>query len=372
MFFTKKITTGELARSIFVPAVLGLVAGLAGALMVESYFAGLSVSTAEPLQIGRLPVATNGTLSQTELAERLRRLNAPVYPRLAPSSDLSQRARGVSEAIGFATVLTSDGWLVTAPSTVTGQVSVAVGGRLLDPTVRLVDPRTGLVFLKVDATALPVSGFEETDGLRSGAPLYAFDEGGLFVATAFAGTTPLNRRAQVPNLENSDIFMRAFHLDGAWGMRAAGGAVVSADGDVAGFLVPDKAGSDTFVPMHLVSSVLTQIFRGEAPVRAMLGVQTLSLDDTAFTEGGFGDVKGARITGSRVLGVPAVRPGSAAAKAGLQEGDILLRVDGTDLTDGRDLSELIATLEPGAKIRLDVLKDGAERPVDVTLDGEKR
>ncbi|WKZ29616.1 MAG: S1C family serine protease [Patescibacteria group bacterium] len=372
MFFTKKTTTGEIVRSMFVPALLGLVAGLAGALIVESYFAGLSATAVEPLQIGRLPTAVNGALSQTEIAERLHRLNAPVYPRLAAGSELPQRARGVSEAVGFATVLTSDGWLVTAPSVAAGQVSVAVGGRLLEPKTRIADPRTGLVFLKVDATALPVSGFEETEGLRPGTPLYAFDEGGMFVATAFAGTTPVNRRSQALHLENSDLFVRAFHLDGAWGSRSAGSAVLSADGDLAGFVVPEKAGSDTFVPMHLVSAALTQIFRGDVPVRATLGVQTLPLDVTAYADGGFGGVNGARITGSRALGLPAVRPGSSAAKAGLQEGDIILRVDGTDLTDGRNLSELIATLEPGAKIRFDVLKDGAERPVDVTLDGEKR
>ena len=96
------------------------------------------------------------------------------------------------------------------------------------------------------------------------------------------------------------------------------------------------------------------------------------LDDTAYAEGIFSGMKGARITGSRAYGLPAVRSASAAAKAGLQEGDILLRVDGVDLSSGRDLGELIAELEPGAKIQLTVLKDGAEQAIDVTLDGEKR
>ncbi|MFA5854446.1 MAG: PDZ domain-containing protein [Patescibacteria group bacterium] len=372
MFFTKKITFGEITRLVFVPATLGLVAGLAGALMFESYFVTLSDYATEPLQIGRLPIVSSASLSQSDVAARLDRLNAAVYPRLAPSIELSQRARGISEAVGFATVLTSDGWLVSTPAVVSGTVDIAIGGRLLEPKMRITDPRTGLVFLKVDATALPVSGFEETDALLVGTPLYASDENGLFVASAFAGTTPQNRKAQVPNLQNSDLFSRAFHLDGVWGSRAAGGAVVSSDGDLAGFLVSEKNAPDTFVPMHLIRSVLAQIFRGQTPVRAQLGVQTLALDDAAFAEGGFGGVKGVRITGSRAYGLPAVRVGSAAAKAGLQEGDILLRVDGVDLSGGRDLSELIAELEAGAKIQFDVVKDGAERTIDVTLDGEKR
>lgn len=372
MFFTKKITFGEMTRLMFVPAVLGLVAGLAGALVFESSFTALSDSSAEPLQIGRLPIASNAPLSQAEVAARLANLNAPVYPRVASTAELAQRARDVSQAVGFATVLTSDGWLVSTPAVANGAIEVAIGGRLFEPKARIVDPRTGLVFLKVDATALPVSGFEETDELSVGTPLYASDEGGLFVASVFAGTTPQNRKVQIPNLQNSDLFTRTFHLDGAWSSRASGGAIVSADGDLAGFLVSEKGISDAFIPMHMIRPVLGQIFRGEAPVRSQLGVHVLNLRDAAFAEGGFGNMKGVRITGSNAYGLPAVRAGSAAAKAGLQEGDILLRIDGIDLSSGRDVGEVIAELEPGAKIQVVLVKDGAEKTVDVTLDGEKR
>ncbi len=371
MFSTKKVSVSEIVRTMFVPVVLGLAAGIAGALMVESYFAALS-ATNEPLQIGRLPASSNALLSQTELADRLHRIDVPLYPRRAAGAELSQRTRDVSEAVGFAAVVTSDGWLATSASAVNAPVSVAIGGRLLEPKMQIADPRTGVVFLKVDASALPVSGFEDTETMRSGAPLYAYDESGLFAAAAFAGTTPINRRAQAPSLRNADLFVRAFRLDRSWGARATGGAVLSADGDLAGILLPEKTGAGVFIPMHLIRPVLAQVFRGQVPARAQLGVQYLPLEETAFNESGFGGVKGTRLTGSRTLGVSAVRSGSAADQAGLQEGDILLRVDGIDLSGGRDLGEVIASLEAGSKIRFDVLKDGAERSVDVTLDREKR
>lgn len=372
MFFSKKVTVSELVRSIFVPVVLGLASGIVGALLVESYLTALSIPAAEPLRIGRLPSASNGSLSQPDLAERLRRVNLPLYPRRAAAFELAQRARGLSDATGYATVLTSDGWLATAPSAVAAPVSVAVGGRLFEPKARVVDPRTGIVFLKIDASALPVSGFEETAALRNGAPLYALDAGGSFHAAAFAGTTPSHRRAQAPHLQNADLFTRAFHLDRPVGALSGGGAVLSANGDLSGILVPDKSGADVFVPIHLIRPVLAQVFRGETPNRAALGVHYLSLNDLAFDEGGFGAVKGLRLTGSRALGIPAVRPGSAAAKAGFQEGDVIVRADGVDLASGRDLGELLGEWAPGSTIRFDVLKDGAERAVEVTLDGEKR
>ncbi len=373
MFSMQKVSAGELVRTMFVPVVLGLAAGIAGALMVESYFAGLSAVPTEPLMIGRPAVSSSGQLQPTDLAERLHRINIPLYPRRAADAgaELALRARNVSEAVGYAAVITSDGWLVTSASVAATPVSASVGGRLLDPKMQITDPRTGLVFLKIEALALPVSGFEETDALRAGSPMYALDEAGLYAASSFAGTVPADRRPQATSLQNSDRFGRTFRLTRVLGLRASGGAVLAADGNLAGILLPEKTGAASFVPMHLIRPVLAQIFRGLSPVRAQLGVSYLSLEDTAISEGGFGNLNGERLTGSRVLGVPAVRIGSAAAKAGLQEGDVLLRANGVDLS-GRDLAEIVAEAEPGSKIRFDVLKDGAERSVEVTLDGEKR
>ena len=374
MFSMKKVTLSELTRSMFVPVVLGLAGGIVGALIIESYFTSLSAALNEPLQIGRPTASSSAQIPQADLADRLRRVNVPLYARRATSAgaELAERSRGVSEAIGYATVLTSDGWLATSASVASTPVSVAVGGKLLDPKTQIADPRTGLVFLKVEATALPVSAFEETDALRAGSPLYALDEAGLFAATSFAGTFPIDRKALVPSLQNSDRFGHAFRVSRVMSLRASGGAVLATDGNLAGILLPDKAGAASFVPMHLIRPVLAQVFRGRVPARAQLGVSYLSLEDVAVSEGGFGAVKGERLTGSRALGIPAVRSGSAAAKAGLQEGDVLLRADGVDLLSGRDLAEVIAEAEIGSKIRFDVLKDGAERSVEVTLDGEKR
>jgi S1-C subfamily serine protease len=62
-----------------------------------------------------------------------------------------------------------------------------------------------------------------------------------------------------------------------------------------------------------------------------------------------------------------VKPGSAAASVGLQEGDIVLRVEDTELSSGRDLAEAVAEYGSGDRIELEILRAGERRLVAVEL-----
>ena len=368
MFTTKRPTYAELVRLTIVPVVLGLTAGIAGALTAESYLAVQSFQEPAPIQIGRPSISVTSPLPQTELVERLRRVNMPMYARKTASADVVDRARSVSEIVGYASVLTSDGWLVTHQSVLANPVSVAVDGRLLEPTSQVVDARTGVVFLKVDASALEVVGFEDTDVLRAGTPLYAAAEGGLFAEALFAGTTPSDKKIPAGSLRSTDRFSRLFRFDRALGAHAAGSAVLTVGGNLAGLVVPGKDGNDAFVPMHLIRPVLVSVFRGQQPDRAELGAHYLALDETDFVGQGFRDISGARLSSSRALGLLAVRAGSAAARAGLIEGDVILAVDEVGIQGGRDLAELIGEYAPGSRARFDILRSGERRTVEVTFD----
>lgn len=367
-FFHKRPDYAELIRTTLVPVVLGLVAGIAGALTAESYLAADAVQALPPLQIGRPSVSVTSPLPETEIAERLRRVNLPLYARKAAAPDVLERARSADEIVGYAAVLTSDGWLATHQDAAAGSVSVAVDGRLLEPEAQVTDPRTGIVFLKIEAAALDVSGFEDTHALRQGTPLFAAEDGGLFAATVFAGAAPSDRKIPAGSLRSTDRFSRLFLLDRALGGRAAGSAVLTAGGNLAGIAAPGRDGNDAFVPMHLIRPILAAVFRGQTPARASLGAHYLPLEETVFAGQGSGQaLTGARLTGSRALGVPAVRGGTAAARAGLQEGDVIVQVGDIDLT-GRDLAELVAEYAPGAQVRFEILRAGARRTVEVTFD----
>lgn len=365
----EKISVSVLLRMIVVPTVLGLTAGVVGALTAESYLAASPMQEPPPIQIGRTIVSVTSPLPEVKIAERLKRIDIPLYARKAASgTDAADRARSHGDIVGYAAVLTSDGWLATHQSVVNGPVAAAIDGRLIEPKTQVTDPRTGITFLKIDASALPVSGFEETDALSAGAPLYVEEVGGLFAPATFAGAVPSDRKIPTGSLRSSDRFSRAFRLDRALSAHAVGGAVLTAGGNLAGIVVPSKEGNDAFVPMHEIRPILAEVFGGKTPVRALLGANYLMLDETVFSGERPAVMAGALISASRMLGLAAVRPGSAAARAGLRDGDVIVSADGVALSDGRDLAELVAEYEPGAKIQLEILRAGVSSSIEVTFD----
>lgn len=367
MFTAKRPSYAELVRLTLVPVALGLAAGIAGALTAESWLAAESYREPAPIQIGRPSVSVTSPLPETELSERLARVNVPLYARKAAVGDVADRARAVSDVVGYAAALTSDGWLATHQSALSAPVAAGIGGRLLEPVAQVTDERTGVVFLKVDVAALDVGGFEDTDVMRPGTRLYASDAG-LFAQAVYAGAVPSDRKVPAGGLFHSDRFSRVFRFDRSLGARAAGSAVLTVGGNLAGIVAPGKDGNDAFVPMHLIRPVLVAVFRGEAPKRAALGAHYLPLEETVFSGQGFGDLSGARLSAARALGLPATRAGSAATRAGLLEGDVILAVDEVEISGGRDLAELIGEYAPGAKARFDILRGGERRTLEVTFD----
>lgn len=358
-----------IVRSTFLPVILGLFAGVTGSFMAESYLAGGILPEPAPLQVGRPTYSLTAPLPQTEVAERLTRLDLAVHAkRSVRAGDAADRMLDPQDAIGYATALTSDGWLATHGSVLaSGPVVVAVGDRLLELTQRIDDPVTGLVFLKVDATALQVSGFEETEQLPPGTPLYAQDEGRRFVEAAFSGAGP-DRRVWTSRLGDSDRFWLTYRLDRAFAAKAAGGAVVTSGGNLAGILVPAKDGGATFVPTHRFRAVLSGVFKGEPVDRAALGVRYLDLGSSAFAGDAPAQGTGALVAGSRREGLSAVKPGSAAAKAGVLEGDVVLRIGEAELGGKADLAEAVAGYAPGTRTRIEVLRSGSRKVLEVTLD----
>lgn len=367
---TKYPPFSTIVRSAFLPAILGLFAGVTGSFLAESWTAGGFLPEPAPLQVGRPTSSVTAPLPETQVAERLARLDLPVHAkRSLRAGEAAERMLDAQDAVGYAAALTSDGWLATHASVLaSGPVVVAVGGRLIEPALRVDDPGTGLVFLKIDASALPVSGFEETEQLPAGTPLYLQDEGRRFARAAFSGAAA-DRKAWTSRLGDSDRFWLSYRLDRGFGARSAGSAVVTSGGNLAGILVPGKDGAaSSFVPTHRFRGVLSRVFKGEPVDRAVLGLRYLDLGTSAFAGAPPAQGTGALVAGSRREGLAAVKPASAAARAGVLEGDVVLRIGEAELGGTVDLAEALAGYASGAKVRLEVLRAGDRKVLEVTLD----
>ncbi len=363
-------TLSGIIRSTVVPLIIGLAAGVTGALTAESYLS--ATAPAAPLPPFARPLsAVTAPLPETGIAERLDGLNVALYPKKAGrAGEPVERIVLPNEAVGRAAVITSDGWLMTHQSVAAGGVLVGIRGKLVEPSRTVVDDRTGAVFLKVDAGSLTVGGFEATESLRPGTPLYARDGSGQFIRSYFSGASPPERKNRADALQSSDRFTRVFRFGRLSGARAYGGAVVTAGGNLVGILAPDPKSDGSqaaFVPMHLLRPVLPDVFRNQPLRRAALGVRYFDLESVASAGDPLEYPRGARLAGSRKDGIPGVAAGSAAAAAGLAEGDVILRVGDAELSGGRDLAELIGEYRSGDKIKLEVLRRGERKPFDVAL-----
>jgi putative serine protease PepD len=136
----------------------------------------------------------------------------------------------------------------------------------------------------------------------------------------------------------------------------SGGPLVDADGRVIGLsdLIFSQSGGNEGVgfaiQIDLARLVADQLVAGEEVRLALLGVSTTSSADGSF---------GAQVA--------AVAPGSAAAEAGIEVGDLIVRLDGDDVADSGKLRAQIIRREPGSTVTLGLERDGEPVELEVTL-----
>ncbi len=345
----ERLTAVHVLRFMVLPAALGLIAGLAGGFTAysELQYEAASFEPVAPETRRTTPILVTAPLPETDIAARLSTLDVPVFLSTAAARLAGGETLRLSDAAGYATVLTSDGWLAVTQKLADKGIVLAVDGALVAPEKTVRDARTGLAFIKIASASLQVVGFEDTEAFKPGTALFARD-GAKFLATRFSGTT-----TDASGTRSDDAFARAYRLDRPYGAAAAGGAVLTIGGNLAGIAVGD---GDAFVPVHQFTSILEDVFRGQAPARAVLGVKYVDLT-TVIRAKPQGQSEGAL-----VLAVS-----KAALAAGLKKDDIILRVWEREAYGARDLGEVIMTFTPGDRVRIDYLRAGERQTADIVL-----
>jgi serine protease Do len=113
------------------------------------------------------------------------------------------------------------------------------------------------------------------------------------------------------------------------------------------------------IPIDTAVQVKDQLVRHGKVTRGQLGVMIQEVNQSLANSFGLDQAQGALV--SRVT------PGSAAAKAGLKSGDVILKLDGEQINRSIDLSSRVATMAPGTKAELEVWRDGKRQRVAVTV-----
>ena len=116
------------------------------------------------------------------------------------------------------------------------------------------------------------------------------------------------------------------------------------------------------IPINLAKKVLNDIERYGAVKRGFVGVSFRELNPDVAQE--------LKINATTGLYVNTIVPGGGAEQAGIHSGDVIQKVDGSPIYESSDLQERVGELQPGDKVHLTVLRDGAEKEFTVTLKAD--
>jgi serine protease Do len=276
---------------------------------------------------------------------------------MAPGQDQQQRG------LGSGVIVSADGYILTNNHVVNGadDVKVSIGESLEKHDARVVgtDALADLAVLKIEATNLRPATFGDSEQLQVGDVVFAIGNPfGLGMSVSRGIVSALGRGNL--GIEQIEDFIQT---DAAINMGNSGGALIDNEGRVIGINTAILSGTGGFngigfaIPSNLVRTAAEQIVSTGSVNRGFLGVapQVLTPDLAAQFHAEHGAL------------VAEVTPGGAAEKAGVQPGDVLTRINNTEIRDPRQLLLTISQLAPGTEVSLEYSRGGKEHTVKTTL-----
>jgi serine protease Do len=298
-------------------------------------------------------------------------------------------ARG-SAVMGSASgiIIEADGYIATNNHVVENAAEIKVilpDKRVFTATLIGRDPNTDLALLKINATGLPVIKFGNSDIVQVGEWVLAVGYPFSLNTTVTAGIVSAKARSigiindpgstnADGNAQNRSSAVESFiQTDAAINPGNSGGALVNTTGELIGInsAIASQTGSYAgyafAIPVNLAKKILDDLKKYGSVKRGVLGVSfpAPAVEDQFFKQQGLNPatVKGVYIT--------SVLSQSAAAAAGLIEGDIIKSIDGVQLTSSTEFSERIARHKPGDVIKLVYSRQGTALTASVTLKGDE-
>ena len=281
-------------------------------------------------------------------------------PRQGPGG---QERQFETQSTGSGFIVSGDGYIVTNAHVVDDASEVTV--RLSDKRefvakVIGTDRRTDVALLKIDAKELPRVTIGDTDKLKVGEWVVAIGKPFGLDNTMTAGIVSAKGR-DLPQ-ENLVPFIQT---DVAINPGNSGGPLFNMRGEVVGInsLIYSRTGGYMglafAVPIDVAMSAVNQLKEKGRVTRGRIGVQIQEVSKEAAAAFGLKQPIGALVNG--------VESNGPAGKAGIEVGDIILKVDGRDVGSSNDLPRIITAIHPGTKVSLTIWRKGAQKDIGVTV-----
>lgn len=274
-------------------------------------------------------------------------------------------------ASGSGVIISNDGYIVTNNHVVDGadELTVTLSNRKsFKAKVIGADPASDLAVIKIDAQGLPFLLYGNSDDVKIGQWVLAIGYPLNLETTVTAGIVSAKGRTLDINSRQSQTPLESFiQTDAAVNPGNSGGPLINPEGQLIGINsaiaspTGSYAGYSFTIPVNIVKKIVNDIMKFGTPQRAFLGIQYPrdDMSDDQKKEQGVKDVDG--------VYVMEVTPDGAAAHAGLKKGDVITKLNGTQIYTGAELVGQIATYSPGDKITITYKRDGTEYNVPIQL-----
>ncbi len=226
------------------------------------------------------------------------------------------------------------------------------------------DPNTDVALLKIEAKNLPTAYMGNSDSVQIGEWVMAVGSPLNFTSTITAGIISalgrdiniINQRYRIENFIQTDAVINPGN---------SGGALINLKGEVIGINTAIATRTGLYqgygfaIPSNLAMRVVNDIVKYGEVRRGLLGVSIGPVDGPTAKGLGLEVPKGALVHG--------VEPGSPAEKAGIKEGDVILKVDGEEVHSVNDLQSKIARHHPDEVVQVEVWRDKKSLTFSVKL-----
>lgn len=281
-----------------------------------------------------------------------------------------------SQAAGTGIIVSSDGYILTNRHVVNGATSVQVitldGEAYDNVSVVGTDPLNDVAYLKIkDGKDLPAATLGDSNTVRVGQSVVAIGNAlGQYQNTVTSGIiSGTGRPVQAGDANGNSVetLTDLFQTDAAINSGNSGGPLLNMTGQVIGIntaVAQDAQGIGFAIPINATKGTLKGVLAGKGVQRAYLGVQYIPITPEVAKKYSLPVKQGAYVYGESTSSVIS---GSPADKAGIKEKDIITKVNGAAVGKNGGVSSLVGAYAPGETITIDIVRDGKNIELRVTL-----
>ncbi|WP_061322086.1 serine endoprotease DegQ [Serratia rubidaea] len=359
----KSLILSALAMSIGLTLTAAPVANAALPLAVQ----GQQLPSLAPMLEKVLPAVVSVHIEGTQVQRQ--RLPEEFKYFFGPNFPTQKQSSRPFEGLGSGVIIdAAKGYILTNNHVIANADKIKVqlnDGREFDAKLLGRDEQTDIALLQITAKNLSAVKMADSDKLRVGDFAVAVGNPFGLGQTATSGIISALGRSGL-NLEGLENFIQT---DASINRGNSGGALVNLNGELIGIntaiLAPGggNIGIGFAIPSNMAQNLSQQLIEFGEVKRGLLGIKGSEM--TADIAKAF------NTDAQRGAFVSEVLPKSAAAKAGIKAGDILISVDGKPIGSFAELRAKVGTTAPGKTIKIGLLRDGKQQEVAVTLDNSE-